>query len=55
MDQNRELLFRERLNRAKEEPRVNEECEWDLGAWGVRSPLGQRGLERRYIGVDKTL
>ena len=55
MDQNRELLFRERPNAAREEPRVNEEWQWNLGAWGVRSPLGQRGMEGRYTGAHKTL
>ena len=39
MDQNRELLFRQRPNAAKKEPRVNKECQWNLEAWGVRNGL----------------
>ena len=39
MDQNRELLSRERPNAAREEPRVNKECQWNLEAWGVRNGL----------------
>ena len=52
MDQNRELLFRERPNVAREEPRVNEECQWNLEAWGVRNGLGPEGMGGRYSGAD---
>ena len=52
MDQNRELLFRERPNVAREELRVNEECQWNLEAWGVRNGLGPEGMGGRYSGAD---
>ena len=45
MDQNRELVFRDRANAAREEPRVNQECQWGLEAWASETALGQRGWE----------
>ena len=52
MDHNRELLFRERPNAAREEPRVNQECQWNLEAWGVRNGLGPEGMGGGYPGAD---